>query len=216
MSPSLRLSSLEWGGHILDGPIFKGWVNRWWAWVLVIFQTPRDCVAARSFCVKLYVKLYVSVVQVGSQVVRRLDLAAGFEFSSPPSFSPSRGFRQLSYFAVPAFFALIFAHRAFWAAAIFLRAAADKVFLLGILTTLRFCAPFALTLAHRARCAAAIRARAAALNVGRWSVVDPFELALPPSALIAAFNLFRSFCNRSRSDFRVCNTFIAFSALGIY
>lgn len=39
VSPSLRLSSLEWGGHILDGPIFKGWVNRWWAWVLVIFQT---------------------------------------------------------------------------------------------------------------------------------------------------------------------------------
>ncbi len=39
VSPSLRLSSLEWGGHILDGPIFKGWVHRWWAWVLVIFQT---------------------------------------------------------------------------------------------------------------------------------------------------------------------------------
>jgi hypothetical protein len=79
----------------------------------------------------------------------------------------------------------------------------------------RFDFPFsALTFAHRARCAAAIRARAAALSVAGLLVVVRPVLALPRSALIAAFNLFTSFCSLSRSDFKVCKTFIYFSALG--
>jgi hypothetical protein len=47
-------------------------------------------------------------------------------------------------------------------AAIFLRAAADSVFFLGVLTTFRFRPPFTRTFAQRARWAAAILARAAA------------------------------------------------------
>jgi hypothetical protein len=73
---------------------------------------------------------------------------------------------------------------------------------------------FALTFAHLARCAAAIRALAAALNIGRLlAVVRP---VLPPSALIAAFKLFTSFCSLSRSDFRLCNMFMSFSRTRSY
>jgi hypothetical protein len=122
--------------------------------------------------------------------------------------------RQLEYAPGRCYrFALTFAHRARCAAAIFLRAARDIIFFFaGTLTTFCFCPPVALTLAHRARCAAAIRALAAVLSVGRLLFVVRPILALPRSALIAAFNLFTSFCSLSRSDFKVCKTFMYFSA----
>jgi hypothetical protein len=47
--------------------------------------------------------------------------------------------------------ALIFAHRARCAAAIFLRAAADIVFFLGMVTTCGFCPPFARAFSYALR-----------------------------------------------------------------
>jgi hypothetical protein len=81
---------------------------------------------------------------------------------------------------------LTFAHRAFWAAAIFFRAAEDIVFLFaGMLTTFGLAAVLPRcprSFAHLARWAAAIRALPAALSFGRLPVVDGRVLALPPSA----------------------------------
>jgi hypothetical protein len=88
--------------------------------------------------------------------------------------------------------AFTFAHLSFWAAAIFLRAAADIVLFLGILTTFGFCGPsFARTFAHRARWAAAILALAASDKRLRVPVLFPWE---PPlSAASAASRLFTCF-----------------------
>jgi hypothetical protein len=78
--------------------------------------------------------------------------------SLPCSAEILAGRRYADFFSA----AFTFAHRARCAAAIFLRAAADIVFFLGIATTFCFRPAFARTLAHRALCAAAILARAAA------------------------------------------------------
>jgi len=80
--------------------------------------------------------------------------------------------------------AFTFAYRARWAAAIFLRAAADIVLFLGMLTTFCFCPPFLRTFAHLARWAAAILALAAADKCLRFPVLFPYEL--PLSAASAA------------------------------
>jgi hypothetical protein len=138
-------------------------------------------------------------------------LAAEIHFSSPRSSLP---FTKLDFgqLAFSGFFALTFAQRARCAAAIFLRAAADKILLLGVLTRFRLRTFFALSFAQRARCAAAMRALAAALSLGRLLEVDGFVFS-PSSALMAAFSLLRSFSSLSRSDFSVCNTFMSFSAL---
>ena len=81
--------------------------------------------------------------------------------------------------------ALALAQRARCAAAIFLRAAADIVFLLGMLITFCFCPSFARTLAHRALCAAAILALADADKRLRVLVLPseaPFKAARAASS----------------------------------
>jgi hypothetical protein len=79
--------------------------------------------------------------------------------------------------------AFTFAHLARWAAAIFLRAAADIVFLLGMLTTFCFCPALLRTFAHRALWAAAILSLAAADKRLRVPALFPYE---PPLSAASA------------------------------
>jgi hypothetical protein len=98
--------------------------------------------------------------------------------------------------------ALTFAHRARCAAAIFLRAAADIVFFLGIVTTFCFCLPVPRTFAHRALWAAAILARAAVDRRLRLPVPFP---ETPVRAARAASSCSTVLTARCRS-FRNCWT----------
>ena len=81
------------------------------------------------------------------------------------------------------FRAFTFAHLSFWAAAIFLRAAADIVLFFGIATTFCLCPPFLRTFAHRALWAAAILALPAADILRLVSVFLAYE---PPLSAASA------------------------------
>jgi hypothetical protein len=100
------------------------------------------------------------------------------------------------------FAAFTFAHRARCAAAILLRALADIVRFLGIVTTFAF-PPFAFTFAQRALCAAAILALPAADILPRDAVRFPYA---SPKADSAAPIAFISLLNRSCSFFNICTT----------
>jgi hypothetical protein len=100
------------------------------------------------------------------------------------------------------FAAFTFAHRARCAAAILLRALADIVRFLGIVTTFAF-PPFAFTFAQRALCAAAILAFPAADILPRGAVPFPYAA---PKADSAAPIAFISLLNRSCSFFNICTT----------
>jgi hypothetical protein len=105
--------------------------------------------------------------------------------------------RQADFFA-----AFTFAHRARCAAAILLRALADIVRFLGIVTTFPF-PPFAFTLTQRALWAAAILALPAAEIPPRGSVPLPYAA---PKAESAAPIALISLVNRSCSFFNSCTT----------
>jgi hypothetical protein len=110
---------------------------------------------------------------------------------------------------VVAFFccALTFAHRARWAAAIFLRPAADMVRFAGAkLVLFAGCDSFR-TLAHRARCACAILRRATAdtIRVGRVALRDTPEPFKDSITEIAWFNFSTSPCARLRSSRSSCS-----------
>src|ERR1700722_6722714 len=115
-------------------------------------------------------------------------------FVSPGAFQPELAV-QADFFA-----ALTFAHRARCAAAILLRALADIVRFLGIVTTFAF-PPFAFTFAQRALCAAAILALPAADILPRGAVRFPYAA---PKADSAAPIAFISLLNRSCSFFNIC------------
>ena len=100
------------------------------------------------------------------------------------------------------FAAFTFAHRARCAAAILLRALADIIRFLGIVTTFAF-PLLALTFAHRALCAADILALPAADILPRRAV--PFPYAAPKAESAAAI-AFISLLNRSRSFLNLCTT----------
>ena len=100
------------------------------------------------------------------------------------------------------FAAFIFAHRARCAAAILLRALADIVRFLGIVTTFAF-PLLVLAFAHRALCAAAILALPAADILPRRAVPFPYAA---PKAESAAPTAFISLLNRSRSFLNLCTT----------
>ena len=117
-------------------------------------------------------------------------------FVSPGAFQPELAV-QADFFA-----ALTFAHRARCAAAILLRALADIVRFLGIVTTFAF-PPFAFTFAQRALCAAAILALPAADILPRGAVRFPYAA---PKADSAAPIAFISLLNRSCSFFNICTT----------
>jgi hypothetical protein len=105
--------------------------------------------------------------------------------------------RQADFFA-----AFTFAHRARCAAAILLRALADIVRFLGIVTTFAS-PPFAFTFAQRALWAAAILALPAAEIAPRGAVPLPY---VAPKAESAALMAFTSLVNRSCSFFNICTT----------
>jgi hypothetical protein len=105
--------------------------------------------------------------------------------------------RQADFFA-----AFTFAHRARCAAAILLRALADIVRFLGIVTTFAS-SPFAFTFAQRALWAAAILALPAAEIAPRGDVPLPYAA---PKAESAALIAFTSLVNRSCSFFNICTT----------
>ena len=100
------------------------------------------------------------------------------------------------------FAAFTFAHRARCAAAIFLRALADIVRFLGIVTTFAF-PLLALAFAHRARCAATILALPAVDILPRRAVPFPYAA---PKAESAAPTAFISLLNRSCSFLNLCTT----------
>jgi len=100
------------------------------------------------------------------------------------------------------FAAFTFAHRARCAAAIRLRALADIVRLLGIVTTFSFL-PLAFTFAQRALCAAAILALPVAEILPRRPVLFPYAA---PKADSAAPIALTSLLNRSCSFFNICTT----------
>ena len=95
-----------------------------------------------------------------------------------------------------------FAQRARCAAAILLRALADIVRFLGIVTTFAF-SPFAFTFAQRALLAAAILTLPAADIPPRGAVPFPYAA---PKAESAALIAFISLVNRSCSFFNICTT----------
>lgn len=99
-----------------------------------------------------------------------------------------------------------FAQRARCAAAILLRALADIVRFLGIVTTFAF-SPFVFTFAQRALWAAAILALPAADIPPRGAVPFPYAA---PKAESAALIAFISLVNRSCSFFNVCTTLTRF------
>lgn len=106
-------------------------------------------------------------------------------------------FRQADFLA-----AFTFAHRARCAAAILLRALADIVRFLGIVTTFAS-PPFAFTLAQRALWAAAILARPAADIPPRRAVPFPYVV---PKAESAAPTAFISLLSRSCCFFNIFTT----------
>jgi hypothetical protein len=111
--------------------------------------------------------------------------------------SLSRLLRQAVFFA-----ALTFAHRTRCAAAILLRALADIVRFLGIVTGFAV-SPLAFTFAHRALWAAAILALPAADIPPRGAAPFPYA---DPKAESAAPIAFISLVNRSCSFFNICTT----------